>query len=98
MAKNKSNRLFQKVTKGIWIAFLSIVIIVLVGIFSVRINLFNLFGDLPSYKSMENPEAENDLSSILISADDVELGKYYRTNRNQVTFDELSPQLVNSLR
>lgn len=46
---------------------------------------------------MENPEAENDLSSVLISADGVELGKYYRFNRNQVSFDELSPQLVQSL-
>ncbi len=97
MAKDKSNKLFQKLTKGLWIAFLSMIILVLIGIFSVRINLFNLFGDLPSYKSMENPEAENDLSSLLISADGVELGKYYRFNRNQVTFDKLSPQLVNAL-
>ena len=46
---------------------------------------------------MENPEAENDLSSVLISADGVELGKYYRTNRNQVTYDDLSPTLVEAV-
>ena len=97
MAKKKSNNLFSKIIKGVWIAFLSGIILVLIGVFSVRINLFNLFGDLPSYKSMENPEAENDLSSILISADGVELGKYYRFNRNQVTFDDLSPYLVEAL-
>ena len=97
MANKKSNNLFSKIIKGVWIAFISMIILVLIGIFSVRINLFNLFGELPSYKSMENPEAENDLSSILISADGVELGKYYLTNRNQVTFDDISPNLVEAL-
>jgi len=97
MAKKNSNNLFSKIIKGIWIAFLSMIILGIIGIFSVRINLFNLFGELPSYESMANPEAENDLSSVLISADGVELGKYYRFNRNQVTFDDLSPKLVQTL-
>lgn len=97
MATDKSNKLFPKIIKVTWVAFLCMILLVLIGIFSVRINLFNLFGDLPSYKSMENPEAENDLSSVLISADGVELGKYYRYNRNQVTFDDLSPRLVEAL-
>ena len=93
----KSNILFSKTIKGVWIGFFSFLILLLLGIVSVRVNLFNLFGELPSYKSMENPEAENDLSSVLISADGIELGKYYKTNRNQVTFEELSPSLVNAL-
>jgi len=94
---NKSNNLFPKIIKGTWIAFFAMIVLLLLGILSVRINLFNLFGDLPSYKSMENPEAENDLSSILISADGVELGKYFRFNRNQVTYEDLSPNLVKAL-
>ena len=97
MAKKKSTNLFAKIIKGSWVFFLSMIILVLIGIFSVRVNVFNLFGELPSYKSMENPEAENDLSSVLLSADGVELGKYYRYNRNQVSFEDLSPQLVNTL-
>jgi penicillin-binding protein 1A len=97
MAKSKSNNLFTKLIKGTWVVFLFLIIFVIVVIFSVRVNTFNLFGDLPSYKSMENPEAENDLSSILLSADGVELGKYFRFNRNQVTFDDLSPQLIEAL-
>lgn len=97
MAKRKSTNLFSKIIRAAWIAFISMAIIILVGILSVRVNLFNLFGELPSYKSMENPEAQNDLSSILISADGVELGKYFRFNRNQVTFDDLSPQLIHTL-
>lgn len=97
MAKQNSTSLIGKLIKWTWIAFFSMIILVIVTLFSVRINLFNLFGELPSYKSMENPEAENDLSSILMSADGVELGKYYRFNRNQVTFDKLSPHLVDAL-
>ena len=97
MAKQKSSSFFSRVIKITWIAFFSVLLMVIITLFSVRINLFNLFGDLPSYTSMENPEAENELSSVLISADGVELGKYYRTNRNQVTFDDLSPQLVQTL-
>ncbi len=97
MADKKSNGLFNKIVKGTWIAFFSLLILMLISIFTVRINLFNLFGDLPSYESLQNPEAENDLSSVLISADGVELGKYFRYNRNQVTFDDLSPKLVEAL-
>jgi penicillin-binding protein 1A len=93
----ESNKLIQNIIRATWIAFFSLMVLMLVGIVSVRVNLFNLFGELPSYKSMENPEAENDLSSVLISADGVELGKYFRFNRNQVTFEDLSPNLVNAL-
>lgn len=52
---------------------------------------------MPSYESIENPERENDLASVLISADGKILGKYYRFNRNQITFDNLSPYLVDAL-
>ncbi len=97
MSRQLSENTYYKIIKGLWITFIAGVVLALLLVFSVRINLFNLFGDLPSYKSIENPEAENDLASILLSADGVELGKYYRYNRNQVTYDELSPQLVQAL-
>ncbi len=53
------------------------------------------FGDLPSLQDLEKPDP--DLSSELISADGVSLGKYYRKNRTPVTYEELSPELVNTL-
>jgi len=97
MSRQLSENIYSKIIKGIWITFIAGIALALFVVLSVRINLFNLFGDLPSYKSIENPEAENDLASILISADGVELGKYYRYNRNQVTYDQLSPQIVQAL-
>ncbi len=50
---------------------------------------------MPSLKAIENPE--NDLSSELISSDGVSLGRYFRYNRSQVTYDQLSDDLVNTL-
>jgi len=97
MSRQLSENIYSKIIKGIWITFIAGIALALFVVLSVRINLFNLFGDLPSYKSIENPEAENDLASILLSADGVELGKYYRYNRNQVTYDQLSPQIVQAL-
>ncbi len=66
MAKKKESKLVARLVKATWIAFVSFILLVILVIVSVRINLFNLFGDLPSYQSMENPEAENDLASLLI--------------------------------
>jgi len=61
----------------------------------VSINLFGLFGEMPDIHEIENPK--NDLSSELISADGVSLGRYFRYNRAQVTYEELSKDLVNTL-
>ncbi|HEX8061268.1 MAG TPA: transglycosylase domain-containing protein [Cyclobacteriaceae bacterium] len=63
----------------------------------MSIDLFGLFGAMPDIHEIENPK--NDLSSELISADGVSLGRYYRSNRNrsQVSYEELSPDLVNVL-
>ncbi|BDD08414.1 penicillin-binding protein 1A [Fulvitalea axinellae] len=64
-------------------------------VYAVSANLFGLFGPLPSYKRLENPKS--DLSSVIYSADGKELGKYYRTNRIAVEFDDLSPFLKQTL-
>lgn len=85
---------FKKAVKGIWIAFICIVIGFPLYIYAV-ILLPGLFGGMPSLKAIENPK--NDLSSELISADGVSLGRYFRYNRSQVTYEELSPDLVNTL-
>jgi penicillin-binding protein 1A len=86
---------FAKVVKWTWITFLAILIAIPLYVFSVSIDLFGLFGGMPSLKQIENPE--NDLSSELISADGVSLGRYFRFNRSQITYDQLSPDLVNTL-
>src|SRR5690606_35734917 len=61
----------------------------------VSIDLLGLFGGMPVYTAIENPE--NDLSSELISADGVSLGRYFRYNRSQINYRDLSPHLVTTL-
>jgi penicillin-binding protein 1A len=86
----------RKVVKAAWILFVCIVLSVPLYVGAVSIDLFGLFGGMPSLKAIENPE--NDLSSQLISADGVPLGSgYYRYNRSQVSYDQLSPHLINTL-
>ena len=86
---------FRKTVKALWILFFAFLVGFPLYILSVQSNLFGLFGEMPSLKAIENPE--NDLSSELISADGVSLGKYFTLNRSQVTYDQLSPHLVNTL-
>ncbi len=86
---------FKRTIKVVWILLLSVVIGVMLYLYSVRIDLFGLFGGMPSLRAIENPE--NDLSSDLISADGVSLGRYFLYNRSQVTYEQLPPVLVNTL-
>lgn len=97
MGKKKNKSIPGKVIKAIWIVFAFGFLLMVLYLVSVKVNLFNLYGKMPSYKSLENPEAQNDLSSILYSIDGKILGKYFRYNRTQSTFNDLSPELVNTL-
>lgn len=101
---NTKNKLwFRKTIKGIWAFFLVLILGIPLYVYAVSIDLFGLFGRMPSYAAIENPQ--NDLSSELISADGVSLARYFRYdavsgitgNRSQITYDELSPDLVNTL-
>ena len=53
------------------------------------------FGDMPTFKELENPSTN--LASEIISADGKILGTYYIENRSNVSYSELSPHLVNAL-
>jgi len=89
------NQWFKKATKILWILFVCFIVGLPVYVFSVSNDLFGWFGGMPSLRAIENPQ--NDLSSELISADGVSLGRYFRLNRSQVTYDQLSPVLVSTM-
>lgn len=97
MQTKKQRRIIRPIVRTLWIFFIAGLVGVPLLILSAKVNLFGLFGELPSYKSLENPEAQNDLASVVYSADGEILGKYYRFNRTQVVFEDLSPQLVETL-
>jgi penicillin-binding protein 1A len=81
--------------RTVWVLLFILLVALPLYIYTVSIDLGGLYGGMPSLKSLENPE--NDLSSELISSDNVSLGRYYRFNRSQASYDELSPELVNTL-
>ena len=78
-----------------WLLFCAIFIGAPTFIYMVKNGTRGLFGGLPSLSDLEKPET--DLSSELISADGVSLGKYFRKNRTAITYNELSPELINTL-
>lgn len=86
---------FKKVFITIWALFFAFLIGFPLYVYTVSIDLFGLYGGMPSLKSIENPE--NDLSSELISADGVSLGRYFRYDRSQTKYEDLSPELINTL-
>ncbi|TDK46061.1 penicillin-binding protein 1A [Algoriphagus formosus] len=85
----------NKTIKFLWLAFAAGVVGFIVFIWMVSVNFLGLFGPLPDFKALENPDTE--VASQLFSSDGVLLGTYYRQNRSPVTYDELSPNLVNAL-
>jgi penicillin-binding protein 1A len=62
---------------------------------AVNANFLGLFGEMPEFESLENPDSE--LASELYSADGILLGKYFRENRTPVTYNELSYNIINAL-
>ena len=85
----------SKTIKYLWIAFIGGVIFFILFVWMVSVNFLGLFGSLPDFKALENPESE--LASELYSADGFLLGTYARENRSPVKYEELSPNLVQAL-
>lgn len=94
--ESKQNQLTEedvkRYTKGLWKIFLACVAIAVLFVVSVRIGVF---GKLPSFQELENPKSN--LASEVLSEDLKVLGTYYKHNRSNVKYSELSPYLVQAL-
>lgn len=75
-----------------WIIFLSPIVLVLLLVWLVSMNMF---GTLPDTKILENPKSN--LATLVMSSDGEVIGKFYRENRTNVKFKNLSPNLVHAL-
>jgi len=96
----KSNPITQtnwasKVIHYLWIAFIGGLVFFVLFVWMVSINFLGFFGALPDFKALENPDSE--LASEMYAADGVLLGTFARENRSPVTYEELSPNLVQAL-
>lgn len=56
---------------------------------------FGLFGELPTFRDLENPKSN--LASEVIASDGAVLGSYYIQNRSNAKFKELPASLINAL-
>lgn len=86
------NKTYKKYLLWLWGALIF-------GIISIII-LFQLvargvFGDLPTFEELENPETN--FATEIITADGATLGKFYKENRTPVTYDELPQNLIDAL-
>ncbi|SJN24787.1 Multimodular transpeptidase-transglycosylase [Sphingobacterium sp. JB170] len=79
-------------TRNFWKILFGIFVIAALFIFAVRIGVF---GKLPSFEELENPKSN--LASEVLSDDLKVLGTYYKHNRSNVKYSELSPNLVEAL-
>ncbi len=73
-----------------------IVLIGLIGMMSIGGFLLSLGDeDLPSLQQLENPDLQ--LATIAYTADGKELARYAYQNRSSVSYDEISPNVINAL-
>lgn len=68
--------------------------IFLFAIFIVCIG-FGLFGEIPSFRAIENPKS-NEATEVL-SEDGKVLGTYFVKNRSNVSYSQISPNVINAL-
>jgi penicillin-binding protein 1A len=86
------NHPYTKWMKWIWISVFSGMALFVLMVLMVS---WGWFGELPPLEELENPKTY--LASEIYSEDGVLIGKYYRQNRSNANFDQLSPNLVNAL-
>ena len=82
----------SRYTRTFWKILVGGVAFVVVFLLCVRIGLF---GTLPSFDELENPQSN--LASEILTDDNKVLGTYYKQNRSNVKYSELSPHLIHAL-
>ncbi|MFA4867086.1 MAG: transglycosylase domain-containing protein [Pedobacter sp.] len=68
--------------------------IVFFALFIVAIG-FGLFGELPSFRDIEHPKSNQ--ASEVLGEDNRVLGTYFVQNRSDISYQEISPNVINAL-
>lgn len=90
--KKKDKRSIIKYIAFFWVAILVIFSSSFLLIWAVG---KGYLGELPSFEELENPKSF--VASEVYSSDDILLGKYYKENRSNAKFSELSPNIIKAL-
>ncbi len=73
----------------------TIVVLILLGTLFFTLVFLGVLGPVPSKKQLH--EINNPVASEVFSADGKILGRYYIENRSNVSYDEISPNVINAL-
>lgn len=93
--KNKKkigNHKYRKYVKWLWILY-AIPVLTIILLFILISN--GVLGFMPSWESLENPKSN--LATEIYSSDQVLLGTFFKENRSNVSYEDLSPYLINAL-
>ena len=77
-----------------WSLFLAFVLSIFILFYGVANEWFGE-GEMPSFEELENPKLN--LATEIISADGKILGTYFIENRSDVSYSEISPNLIHAL-
>ncbi|MCB0430765.1 MAG: transglycosylase domain-containing protein [Flavobacteriales bacterium] len=93
----KKTKKSQKRSWTRWVIALWLVVILPLGGFALLMVGISegMFGELPSFEELENPKSNQ--ASQIFSGDHKLLGKYFKENRINVSYDHLSPYLKQAL-
>ncbi len=69
--------------------------LLLLGVLALGLYVWSLSDELPSFQQLDNPTFE--LATIAYTADGKELARYARQNRTWVSYDEISPYVIQAL-
>ncbi len=86
---------YEKFIRFMYRFFIGSTVGLILLILAVNFNFLWLFGGMPSLQELENPKSQ--VASLIISEDGQEIGKYFRENRNPLSFEELPDNIVNTL-
>lgn len=84
--------IYRKYILRFWLILFCGIGLIVLFIFLISIGTF---GKLPGFEELENPQSN--LATQIISSDGELIGRYYKENRTNATFDELPDHLTQAL-
>lgn len=88
----KNTPIWKLLVGGIAALFSLVILGCIIFFFTVK---WGFFGDLPTQEAIR--DFQNNIASEIYSSDNALLGKYYTQDRTDVSFEEISPHLIDAL-
>lgn len=89
MAKKIEKKPFGAFVFWMWLLAVTAIL------FAAAIFVMISFSELPEIDELENPKFE--YATLVYTSDQKELGRYFKYNRDWVTYEELNPHIINAL-